>query len=207
MVRMMKRYIAALCLLTFALLALQGRDGTLVALILVPFVGVVCGSAKGAGEVVSSRKTAAVQPSAESYVPEVEIPDAELEELPVDTLEGLEPAHVKALRKEGIETLQDLLERQADELAKICGVEQDRAQLWIATARFAWLKSVSEEDAEAIVYGGGMIGLEELAAADPKTLFDNISQAIELGHVKMPKGYKITLKNVEKWVNEARDLI
>jgi hypothetical protein len=200
---------AAVSALTLLAVAVIASDASSILLILavLPFMGVVCGSDRGAGQVVSSRKTIADQAAAERYIPEAEARDAEPMELPIDTLEGIEPQHADILRQRGIETLQDLLESQANELAGFCGVPQDRAQRWIAAARFAWMKSVSEEDAEAIVYGGAITEIEELAAADPPTLYRSITQAIELGHVSVSERYRLTPRDVEKWVKEAKDLV
>ncbi|NWF95908.1 MAG: DUF4332 domain-containing protein [Candidatus Thorarchaeota archaeon] len=168
-------------------------------------LGVICESGKkGAGEVVSSKKT---DTSLEMQVPEAQIPEAELVELPIETIEGVGVTYGKKLKDAGIVTVQDLLASSPEDVAKVAGVPEEVASRWIATGRFAWLKSVSEEDAEAIVYGGGMMDLEELAQADAESLLKQIQDCVSLGHVKMPQGYNITLDRVKKWIAEAKDLL
>ncbi|TXT55292.1 MAG: hypothetical protein BAJATHORv1_40203 [Candidatus Thorarchaeota archaeon] len=168
-------------------------------------IGVVCSKDSTAGEVVESRAVAKKKVTpVEEYVPEVEIPDAVLETLPIETIEGIGKAYGEDLRNAGIKTVHDLLKADAEKVAKICGVGEDIASRWIAMSRFAWLKSVSEEDAEAIVYGGGILGLGELAIANAQELLEDIQRAVELGHVKVPEGYTFTLDMVEKWIDEAK---
>ena len=72
-------------------------------------------------------------------------------------------------------------------------------------AEFCWLDSVSEEDAEAIVYAGGILDLDELAEANPQELLDEILTSVELGHVLVPKGYDFTIEMVQSWIAEAKE--
>ncbi|MBD3406942.1 MAG: DUF4332 domain-containing protein [Candidatus Lokiarchaeota archaeon] len=168
-------------------------------------IGVVCSKDSTAGEIVESRAVAKkeVHPI-EEYVPEVEIPDAVLESLPIETIEGIGKAYGEDLRNAGISTVYDLMKSNAEDVAKICDVGIDVASRWIAMSKFAWLKSVSEEDAEAIVYGGGILGLGELAIANPEELLEDIKRAVDLGHVQVPRGYTFNLEMVKKWIEEAK---
>ncbi len=142
----------------------------------------------------------------ELYASRVVDARAEPEELPVETVEGIGAVYGDKMRKAGIYTVQDLLESAVEDIVRICGVTEDIAHRWIAIGRFSWLKSVSQEDAEAIVYGGGILDINELAAADPSSLYERIKSAVELGHVKMPEKYRLTLRDVKNWVVEAKDL-
>jgi hypothetical protein len=64
----------------------------------------------------------------------------------------------------------------------------------------SWLDSVSEEDAEAIVYAGGIMDLDELAEADPNELLEEIVNSVDLGHVRVPENYTFNIEMVKKWV-------
>ncbi|MHA1247735.1 MAG: DUF4332 domain-containing protein [Candidatus Thorarchaeota archaeon] len=185
---------------------LSAFDTVVGAAMFVPAIGVVCARRREVAEVVTSEKVAEEKPVVEEWTPEVEIPRAELAELPIETIEGIGPVYGKKLRDAGIETVQDLLASKADEVAKICGVGEAEAQRWIAMSRFCWLESISEEDAEAIVYAGGISTLKELAEADPEQLLRDIQEGVELGHVQVPEGYEFTLEMVKKWIEEAKDL-
>ena len=144
--------------------------------------------------------------TSETYVPEVEEPRAELKELPIETIEGIGEKYGSKLRAEGIETVAELLITSPSRIAEICDVSEAHAQRWIAMSRFCWLDSISEEDAEAIVYGGGVLDLGELAEAKAEVLLDEINSAVSLGHVRIPEGYEFTLDMVKDWIKEARDL-
>lgn len=185
---------------------LSAFDTMLGAAMFVPAIGVVCARRREVAEVLTSEKVAEEKPVVEEWTPEVEIPRAELAELPIETIEGIGPVYGKKLRDAGIETVQDLLASKADEVAKICGVGDAEAQRWIAMSRFCWLESISEEDAEAIVYAGGISTLKELAEANPEQLLRDIKEGVELGHVQVPEGYEFTLEMVKKWIEEAKDL-
>lgn len=140
----------------------------------------------------------------ETYVPEVELPRAELKELPIETIEGIGPKYGALLREKGIETVAELVVALPNSIAEICSVDEAQAQRWVAMSRFCWLDSISEEDAEAIVYGGGILDLQELADANAAKLLDEIKTAVSLGHVRIPADYTFTLDMVKAWINEAR---
>ncbi len=189
--------------------SLASRNGILTMLSIFGLIGIVCSREERVeGAVASSAKVMAVSEDVtESYVPQVEQPRAELVELPVETVEGIGPKYGKKLRDAGIKNLADLLSSMADEVANVCNVSLEEAQIWIAVSRFCWLLSVSQEDAEAIVYGGGIIDLKELASANPQSLLGRINDAVQLGHVTIPEGYEFKIKRVKAWISEAQDLL
>ena len=143
----------------------------------------------------------------ESYVPEVEESAAEPQHLPVETIEGIGTVHGAELSKAGITSLKELMRARADEVADICDVNVETAQRWIAMSRFCWMETVSEEDAEAIVYAGGIIDVKELASADPDSLFGKIDASVKKGHVRNPEGYQIPREKVSLWIHEAKSLL
>ncbi len=198
------RIFAVPLLLALVVITIQVNP-VMASVLLIPTIGVVCGKKTAAGEVVSSEKTA--KPVVEEWVPEVEEPRAELTQLPIETIEGIGPVYGQKLRDNGISTVQELLAAKADEVAKICDVSEEEAQRWITMSRFCWLETVSEEDAEAIVYAGGITSLKELAEADPEQLFNDIQEGVKLGHVQVPKDYTFSLEAVKKWIAEAKDLM
>jgi predicted flap endonuclease-1-like 5' DNA nuclease len=203
-----RRLVAFSVIIFVICVGLASRNEILIMLSVPGLIGVVCSKEEETqGAVASSAKAVAVSDQiTETYVPEVREPRAELVELPVETIEGIGPKYGKKLHDAGVDTVADLLGSMADEIAGICNVDVDRAQRWIAMARFCWLESVSEEDAEAIVYGGGITDLDELAAVDPEALLGRIQDAVRLGHVKVPEGYTFELEMAREWIAEAKDL-
>lgn len=176
---------------------------------MVLFIGVVCSSKESAatGEIVSTLKSAAKKEDVEEYVPEVKEPRAIISNLPVDTIEGIGRTYGEKLRAEEIVSVQDLLGTSPEDITRICGVTLEVARRWIAMSRFCWIDGISEEDAEAIVVGAGIITLEALAEANPDDLLSTINQAVSNGEVRVPEGYRFTAEMVRRWIAVTRDLI
>ncbi len=195
--------VAAISLVAFSVGPLEGSLFTLISLVIL--IGLVCSSGTKTATIASTAKTASREDdSIEEYVPEVEEPRAELKELPIETIEGIGTKYGAMLRASGIETVADLVASKPDQIADICHVNIAVASRWHAMSKFCWLETVSEEDAEAIVYAGGIMDLEELAEANAKDLLDDILESVELGHVQIPEGYKFDLDMVKRWIEEAK---
>lgn len=143
---------------------------------------------------------------AEEYVPEVEAPAAELTKLPIETIEGIGAVYGKELRAAGIVTVADLIEADAERVAKVTDVSNEHAERWIAMSRFAWLDEVSEEDAEAIVFATGITDLKTLAHANADDIYDKIQAALEEGDVRVPAGYRFTKEQIQTWIKAAKRL-
>ncbi|MHA1637642.1 MAG: DUF4332 domain-containing protein [Candidatus Thorarchaeota archaeon] len=200
-----KLVVVTLILFTGAILAsLILRAAVDTTIFIVSAIAIVGGICSGKSDTQSSLMDSP-EDERETYVPAVEEPRAELENLPIETIEGIGPKYGEMLRKKGIATVAKLVTAKAEDIEKICGVGTAVANRWIAMAEFCWLDSVSEEDAEAIVYGGGILDLHELAKADPQELFEEILTSVELGHVLIPQGYEFTLEMTQKWIAEAKE--
>lgn len=141
---------------------------------------------------------------AEEHVPRVVIPAAKLEDLPIESIEGIGTVYGRELRSAGIHTVEDLIGTPATKIAKICDVGPEMAKRWIAMGRFAWLDTVSEEDAEAIVFATGITDVKSLARADPTELLEKIKNAVKSGDVRVPAGYRFSLDRVQSWIAEAK---
>ncbi|MHA2209925.1 MAG: DUF4332 domain-containing protein [Candidatus Thorarchaeota archaeon] len=183
-------------------------DPLLLLLILTPLVmGVVCSSEKSAGaEVVSSAKTSKEEVSTEEYVPKVEEPAAKLQELPIETIEGIGSIYGGKLRKAGIATVEDLLTAGTIQVARICDVSEEVASKWQAMSRFCWLDGISEEDSEAIVQVG-IKTYQDLANTEPDILLAKVTQAVSDGTVEVPEGYEFTLEMVQTWIEAVKTFI
>jgi predicted flap endonuclease-1-like 5' DNA nuclease len=144
---------------------------------------------------------------AELHVPAVEKPAAPLMDLPIESIEGIGPVYGQKLRDAGIPTVQEMLASDPDEVAKICDVNAEQAERWIAMSRFSWLDTVSEEDAEAIVFASGMEDLKSLAAANADDLYKKIQAALAEGDVRVPAGYTFSVEQIQKWIDEAKSLV
>ncbi|MFW9844738.1 MAG: hypothetical protein ACFFEV_09190, partial [Candidatus Thorarchaeota archaeon] len=60
---------------------------------------------------------------------------------------------------------------------------------------------------EAIVFATGMEDLKSLAEADAENLYKKIETALAEGDVRVPAGYKFSIDQVQKWIDEAKSLI
>ena len=144
---------------------------------------------------------------AELHVPAVEKPAAPLSDLPIETIEGIGSVYGKELRDAGIPTVAEMIVADAEEVAKICDVNVEQAERWIAMSRFSWLDTVSEEDAEAIVFATGMDDLKSLSEASAEGLYQKITDALAEGDVRVPAGYKFSVEQIQKWIDEAKSLV
>jgi len=140
-------------------------------------------------------------------VPAVEKPAAPLSDLPIESIEGIGSVYGKELRAAGIPTVAEMIVADAEEVAKICDVNVEQAERWIAMSRFSWLDTVSEEDAEAIVFATGMDNLKSLSEASAEGLYQKITAALAEGDVRVPAGYKFSVEQIQKWIDEAKSLI
>jgi predicted RecB family nuclease len=182
-------------------------DPLLILLMLTPLItGVVCSRGAAGGEVVSSAKVSKEEALAEEYVPKVEEPAASLEELPIETIEGIGSVYGRKLRKAGIATVEDLLTAGTIQVARICDVSEEVASKWQAMSRFCWLDGISEEDSEAIVQVG-IKTYQDLANADPDNLLALVTQAVANGTVEVPDGYEFTREMVQNWINAVKSFI
>ncbi len=139
----------------------------------------------------------------EEHVPEVEVPEAPVSNLPIETIEGIGPSYGAMLRKVGIGTVADLMKASPEKVKEACGVTTRKAERWIAMSQFAWLDSVSEEDAEAIVFATGMRDLKSLANSNPEELLEAILKGVMDGTVEVPEGYVFNIQKVREWIDEA----
>lgn len=145
------------------------------------------------------------QKHAEVHTPEVVKPVVSLNELPIETIEGIGEKYGAMLRSKGIDSVDDLINADPVKIAEITDVGLSVAKRWIAMSRFAWLDGISEEDAEAIVFGTGIKTVKELARADPAELLRKIKTAVKSGDVRIPAGYEFTIEKAEQWVESARN--
>ncbi len=146
-----------------------------------------------------------VETHEEAYITEVEEQTAQVSQLPIETIEGIGAKYGKMLRDGGITTVADLIAAKPEEIKDLCGVTTRKAERWIAMSRFAWLTSVSEEDAEAIVFATNIRELFDLAEADASELLSKIKKAVSEDKVEVPADYEFTLDKVKAWIVEAKD--
>ncbi|MHA2303018.1 MAG: DUF4332 domain-containing protein, partial [Candidatus Thorarchaeota archaeon] len=151
-------------------------------------------------------KTSKEEVSTEEYVPKVEEPAAKLQELPIETIEGIGSIYGGKLRKAGIATVEDLLTAGTIQVARICDVSEEVASKWQAMSRFCWLDGISEEDSEAIVQVG-IKTYQDLANTEPDILLAKVTQAVSDGTVEVPEGYEFTLEMVQTWIEAVKTFI
>ena len=143
----------------------------------------------------------------ELHVPAVEKPAAPLSDLPIESIEGIGAVYCAKLRAAGIPTVEEMLAADPENVANVCDVSVEQAERWIAMSRFSWLDTVSEEDAEAIVFATGMEDLKSLSEASADDLYKKITDALAEGDVRVPAGYKFSVKQIQGWIDEAKSLV
>ena len=143
---------------------------------------------------------------AELHMPAVEKPAAPLTDLFIETIEGIGPVYGAKLRNAGIPTVAEMLVADPEKVATVCDVSTEQAERWIAMSRFSWLDTVSEEDAEAIVFATGMEDIKSLADSNADDLYKKIEAALAEGDVRVPAGYKFSIEQIQKWIDEAKGL-
>ncbi|MFX1289212.1 MAG: DUF4332 domain-containing protein [Promethearchaeota archaeon] len=119
---------------------------------------------------------------------------------------GLEEKHARLLEKAGIKEVEDLLilsYYQIKQLAKSIGVTVRALDTWQEHADLMRIQGVSPEIANAI----NLIGIDsvrEFAYRNAKTTVEKLKELKKDNPkilTKVP-----TLKNVEDWISEAKDL-
>ncbi len=135
-------------------------------------------------EAKKAKPAAPEEDHTELHVPAVEKPAAPLTDLPIESIEGIGSVYGKELRDAGIPTVAEMLAADPENVAKICDVSVEQAERWIAMSRFSWLDTVSEEDAEAIVFATGMDDLKSLSEASAEDLYKKITNALAEGDVR-----------------------
>ncbi|MFW9911084.1 MAG: DUF4332 domain-containing protein [Candidatus Thorarchaeota archaeon] len=147
------------------------------------------------------------QKHAERHTPEVVEPKVSLNELPIETIEGIGEKYGKLLRGKGIDSVDDLINADPIRVAEVTDVSVSVARRWIAMSRFAWLEGISEEDAEAIVFATGIKTVKALSRANPADLLEKIKKGLTEGDVRVPAGYEFTIEMAERWVESAQNAL
>lgn len=128
---------------------------------------------------------------------------------PVEVIEGIGPKLGSVLRAKGLSTVADLARASARDLTTI-GIDEKSASKLIGMARlmamseFAGLEGMDEQAAELLVIAGKIDSREMLAKSDPEELFKILDSAIKERRVRVPKGYRLSIEDVRRWIDSAR---
>lgn len=119
---------------------------------------------------------------------------------------GLEEKHAKLLAKAGIKEVEDLLPLtayQIKQLARSIGVSVRTLDTWQEHADLMRIEGVDPKIANAL----NLIGIDsvkEFARRNPKSILERLKQLKNEKSSVLPKVPAI--KNVESWINEAKEL-
>ncbi|MEM3034865.1 MAG: DUF4332 domain-containing protein [Candidatus Nitrosocaldus sp.] len=128
---------------------------------------------------------------------------------PVEVIEGIGIKLGSILRDKGLRTVGDLARASTKDLVAI-GIDEKSASKFIGMARlmtmseFAGLEGVDEQAAELLVIAGKIDSREMLAKSDPQELFNILDNAIKERRVKVPRGYRLSIDDVKRWIESAR---
>ena len=147
--------------------------------------------------------------------PEVSIPEPATEvvettassNIPIIKIEGIGRVHREKLAAEGIKTTGDLLEagktrKGREDLAERAGLSPVLILEWVNLADLVRIKGVSEEYSD-LLEEAGVDTVVDLARRNPENLHQKI---IEVNTEKKLVRRPPTLKNVEDWIEQAKNL-
>jgi beta-lactam-binding protein with PASTA domain len=125
----------------------------------------------------------------------------------IKVIEGIGPKTESKLRDRGITTFVSLSKAPLSLVSDVVG--EKKARNLIAMAKLMVGKSnlygiVDEEAAEMIVLATDINTKKKLADADPTELYKRCRDYVATGKVKVPEGYKFTVKDVQRWINTAK---
>ena len=127
----------------------------------------------------------------------------------IETIEGIGPAHRKALAKAGVTTTQGLLKaggakKGRKELASASGCSQHQILEWVNRADLMRVKGVGEEYSD-LLEASGVDTVKELRTRKPANLHAKmleVNTAKKRRLVRRPPA----LTEVERWVAHAKQL-
>lgn len=126
---------------------------------------------------------------------------------PITKIEGIGPKFAEKLTTAGVKRTDQLLERCATkkgrkEFAETCGIEEKLILKWTNMADLMRIKGVGEEYSE-LLEAAGVDTVKELKMRKPENLHKAMLDANT--EKKMVRQLP-SLKSVEKWVAQAKDL-
>jgi hypothetical protein len=130
---------------------------------------------------------------------------------PVEAIEGIGPIIGERLRAIGIETISDLAIASTDDVIK-GDVPRKKAAEFISMAKLmvksniSGVEGVDEQVAELLVVNK-IDSKERLAQTNPEELFKTLDAAIQAGNVKVPKAYRITVEDTNRWITSAKAIV
>lgn len=113
----------------------------------------------------------------------------------VDLIYGIGEAHAEDLHAGGIETIADLAEADADEVAELTGVSEDHAQEWIDDAQ------TRQKEGIEIVDGIGERRAERLRKAGIETLADLAAADVN----EVAEAAEVSVERASEWIDAAQD--
>jgi ribosomal protein S13 len=131
---------------------------------------------------------------------------------PVESIEGIGSVLGDRLRDIGINTVSDLALASPQDLSQV-KISSKKASEFISMAKLmvksyiAGVEGVDEQVAELLVVGAKIDSKEKLAEMSPQELTSKISEAIKTGTVKVPKSFRLTGEDTQKWVESAKTLV
>ena len=125
----------------------------------------------------------------------------------IDTIDGMNRAEARALRKSGVRTTEKLLKRAGTrsgrrELASVTGLTERQILDWVNRADLMRVKGVGEEYSD-LLEAAGVDTCKELRNRNPQSLLVKMTQINSKKRLvrRLP-----TEVMVKRWVEHARDL-
>ena len=131
--------------------------------------------------------------------PPTDIPSTKLEDI-----EGIGPRSAEKLRKNGISTVEDLVEagkssRGRKSIADATGLSETTIQGWVNEGKLLRIIGIGPERAE-LLHAAGVDSVAELAQRNPENLYEKL---VDVNKKKKLVRRVPTLDQVEDWVEQA----
>jgi serine/threonine-protein kinase len=133
--------------------------------------------------------------------------DLEVATQKLEAVEGVGGRIGARLRRINVNTLSDLINATAANIARAVGEGNARNLLnkaRLITGTENLVDIVEKEALELLIMGGEVFTRISLAEADAKDLYEKLSKAVEEGLVKLPERYELTPEKVVSWIRSAR---
>lgn len=125
----------------------------------------------------------------------------------INSIEGIGPVYESKLKEIGISTTEELLEKGATKkgrktIAEETGISEKLILTWVNHTDLFRIKGIGPQYAE-LLEASGVDTVPELATRKPENLLKKMTEVNE--DKKLVRGLPV-LKQVEKWIEQAKEL-
>ncbi len=144
-------------------------------------------------------------------MPELKTKDADQKQVgDIEAIEGIGGKFTKMLKKIGIKTTEDLRKASMVEIAELTGISTKLIYKWQSMSDLFRVRRAAEEYTE-LLFEMGIETVKELSKQDVEPLHARVKEFAEEASKKPGWAGDVrkvpTVKDVEKWISSAKELI